>query len=294
LQLDLDIDSLAWLHLTLELREHIGVGLREDAIGRLETVRDLLREATEAEQAPPGEAQPLELLQHPEALLSPAQQQWLLPPGPIIRLLGAFLARVNRGVMRWFFRLEVRGLEHLPQQSPFILTPNHVSLLDPPAVAAALPLQRLAHTYWGGWTGIMFTSPLMRLVSRAARVVPVDPEKGPVSSLAFGVAALKKGANLVWFPEGGRSRTGKLQRFRPGIGLLFHAHPVPLVPVWIAGAYEALPYGQRWPRRRRITITFGAPLAPAELQRLGEGEQGHERIAQALSNAVAALGDYSP
>lgn len=290
LHLDLDVDSLAWLHLTLELRERIGIVLPEDAIARIETIRDLLREAIEAEQAPPGEAQPLELLQRPETLLSPTQQQWLLPPGASVALFGGLLARLNRAVIRWFFRLEVRGLEHLPQHGPFILTPNHVSLLDPPALAAALPLEHLAHTYWGGWTGIMFTSPLMRLVSRASRVVPIDPAGGPLSSLAFGVAALKQGANLVWFPEGGRSRTGKLQRFRPGLGLIVQARPVPLVPVWIAGAYEALPYGQRWPRRRKITITFGAPLASEKLQHLGKEEKGHERIVDAVYNVVAALG----
>lgn len=290
LHLDLEVDSLAWLHLTLELRERLGLILPEEAIARIETVRDLLRETIEAEQAPPGETQPLALFQHPEALLSPAQQQWLSPPGRIVSFLSACLARLNRAVIRWFFKLEVRGLEHLPQHGPFLLTPNHVSLLDPPALAAALPLERLARTYWGGWTGIMFTSPFMRLVSRAARVVPVDPVKGPLSSLAFGVAALKNGANLVWFPEGGRSRNGKLQRFRPGIGLILQAQPVPLVPVWIAGAYEALPYGQRWPRRRQIIITFGAPLDPDELQQFGEGEQSPERIANVLYNAVAALG----
>jgi long-chain acyl-CoA synthetase len=71
--------------------------------------------------------------------------------------------------------------------------PNHVSLLDPLAVAAALPKDRLRRTYWGGWTGIMFTNPLMRLVSRAARVVPIDPLRGPLSSLAFGVTALDQG-----------------------------------------------------------------------------------------------------
>lgn len=135
----------------------------------------------------------------------------------------------------------------------------------------------------------MFTSPFMRLVSWASRVVPVDPERGPLSSLAFGVAALTKGANLVWFPEGGRSRNGKLRRFRPGIGLILQARPVPLVPVWIAGAYEALPYGQRWPRRRRITITFGAPLNPEKFQQLDKEEKSNERIADAVYNVVAAL-----
>ena len=294
LQLDLDVDSLAWLHLTLELRERIHLNLQEEAISRIETVRDLLRESIEAEQVLSAGPAPLELLQQPEALLSDTQQQWLNPPGLIVRILGAFLSHVNRVLMRWMFKLEVRGLDHLPQHGPFVLTPNHVSLLDPQAFGAALPEAHRAHTYWGGWTGIMFRSPLMRFVSRAACVVPVDPERGPLSSLAFGVAALQKGANLVWFPEGGRSRNGKLQRFRPGIGLIVQARSVPIIPVWISGAYEALPYGQRWPHRCQITITFGPPIDPEELQQLGTGAETHERIADALYNRVARLGNLDP
>jgi long-chain acyl-CoA synthetase len=290
LQLDLDVDSLAWLHLTLELRERTHVNLQEDAISRIETVRDLLRESIEAEQVSTA-GPPLELLQQPEALLSAVQKQWLEPPGLVVRILGAFLSHLNRTLMHWMFRLEVRGLDRLPEHRPFVLTPNHVSLLDPQALAAALPEAHRAHTYWGGWTGIMFSSPLMRFVSRAACVVPVDPERGPLSSLAFGVAALKKGANLVWFPEGGRSRNGQLQRFRPGIGLIVQARSAPIIPVWISGAYEALPYGQRWPRRRRITITFGTPVDPEELQQLGTSVEAHERIVDALYTRVAALGD---
>ncbi|MBI3756817.1 MAG: AMP-binding protein [Deltaproteobacteria bacterium] len=289
LQLDLDVDSLAWLHLTLELRERAGVNLTEEAISRIETVRDLLRESIEAEHVSIAGPSPLELLQHSEALLSATQQQWLQPPGPLVRLLGVVLSHLNRAVMRWIFKLEVRGLDHLPQHRAFILTPNHVSLLDPQALAAALPEAYRAHTYWGGWTGIMFTSRLMRLVSRAACVVPVDSEKGPLSSLAFGVAALTQGANLVWFPEGGISRTGKLQRFRPGIGLVAQVRSAPIVPVWIAGTSEALPYGQRWPRRRQVTITFGSPVDPEELRQGGKGVEAHERIVDALFSRVAAL-----
>lgn len=294
LHLDLDVDSLAWLPLTLELRERIHVNLQEEALSRIETVRDLLRESIEAEQVLTVGPSPLELLHQPETLLSAVQKQWLQPPGFIVRILGAFLSHLNRAFMRWMFRLEVHGLDHLPRHGSFILTPNHVSLLDPQALAAALPEAHRAHTYWGGWTGIMFRSPLMRLVSWAAHVVPVDPEGGPLSSLAFGVAALRKGANLVWFPEGGRSRNGKLQRFRPGIGLVVQVHPAPIVPVWIAGTYEALPYGQRWPRRCQITVTFGTPTDPEELQPRGSGAEPHEQMADALYRRVATLGNFDP
>lgn len=143
LQLDLDVDSLAWLTLTLEIREHARVELDEEAIGRIETVRDLLREAAEAEHAAGAGQDLLTQLQQPAALLNARQRQWLQPPGPVVRALGTVLLRVNRALMRTVYRLEVRGREHLPEHGPFLLTPNHVSLLDPPAVAAALPQKHL-------------------------------------------------------------------------------------------------------------------------------------------------------
>jgi long-chain acyl-CoA synthetase len=290
LQLDLGVDSLEWLNLTLEIRERTGADLDEEAVGRVETVRDLLREAAEAEHATGAGHDLRQQLQRPEELLEERQRQSLMAPGPLTRAFGVLLLGVDRLLMRWAFRLEVRGVEHLPSQGPFVLTPNHVSFLDPLAVAAALPNQHVRHTYWGGWTGIMFTNPLMRLVSRATGVVPIDPRRGPLSSLAFGAAVLQRGHTLAWFPEGERSRDGKLQQFRPGVGLVLGAQPVPVVPVWIAGAYEALPRGQWWPRLCPIAVTFGDQLAPEELERQGEGNQPHERIAAALHDRVATLG----
>ncbi|HEV8716815.1 MAG TPA: 1-acyl-sn-glycerol-3-phosphate acyltransferase [Candidatus Binatia bacterium] len=289
-QLDLGVDSLEWLNLTLEMRERTGADLDEEAIGRIETVRDLLREAAEAEPATGTGKDLRQQLQQPEAALNDQQRQSLQPPGALTHSFGALLFSVDRLAMRWAFRLTVRGREHLPQQGPFVLTPNHVSRLDPLAIAAALPRQHLEHTYWGGWTDIMFTNPLMRLVSRATGVVPIDPRRGPLSSLAFGAAALKSGHNLVWFPEGALSPTGELQRFQPGIGLLLGAQRVPTVPVWIKGTYEALPRDQWRPRLCPLVITFGDPIGPEELQQQGEGEQPHERIAAALHERVAALG----
>ncbi len=87
----------------------------------------------------------------------------------------------------------------------------------------------------------------MRLISRATHVVPIDPLRGPLASLAAGAAVLAHGGSLVWFSEGERSWNGTLQPFQLGVGVLLRARPVPAVPVWIAGTYEALPRGTRWP-----------------------------------------------
>lgn len=290
LQLDLGIDSLAWLHLTLEIRMAASVDLTEDAISRIETVRDLMREVSAAEQVMGDVIDPLAQLQRPEAVLSAQQRQWLEPPGVFVDRLGTLLFGLNRGLMRWLFRLTVHGQEHLPSSGPFMVTPNHLSLLDALIVAAALPTQHLRHTYWGGWTGILFTNWFMRGVSRIAHVVPIDPQRGSLSNLAFAVAALQRGHSLVWFPEGARSRTGTLQRFRPGIGLILQVHQVPIVPTWIVGSAEALPIGQWRIRRHPISVTFGEVVTTDVLDQHGVGESAHERIATGLHACVARLG----
>ena len=288
-QLDLGIDSLAWLHLTLEIRTATGADLTEEAISRIETVRDLLREAITAEEVIDRGTDPLAQLQQPDVILSPEQRRWLQPAGFLVNTLGTLFFAFNRRLMRRVFRLTIRGQEHLPQDGPFIVTPNHLSLLDALAVAAALPQKHLYRTYWGGWTGILFTNVFMRLVSRAARVVPIDPRRGSLSNLAFAVAALTRSYNLVWFPEGALSRTGKLQHFRPGIGLILQVHPVPVVPTWITGSAEALPPGQWRVRRHPIYVTFGEIVEAKTLEQQGVGEQPYERITTELHDRVAKL-----
>jgi long-chain acyl-CoA synthetase len=292
LQLELGIDSLDWLNLTLEIRALAGIELDEAAIGKIETVRDLLR-ATAAGAAAPSEAtgDPLKKLQRPLELLSPEQRRWLEPRPRSVGILGSCLFTLNRALMRSLFRLEVRGTSHVSDQGPFILTPNHVSYLDSLAVGAALPKPQLDRTYFGGWTAIMFANPLMRLVSRAVRVIPIDPKGGPLSSVAFAVAAVKQGYNLIWFPEGERSPDGKLKRFRPGIGLVVSAEPVPLVPVWIDGTYETLPAGRRMPRLRTVTVTFGEPIDPRALEPDAWEKHSYQAIADALREKVFRLAD---
>lgn len=276
--LDLGVDSLEWLNLTLELQQQVGVELSEDALGRIETVRDLLRETADAASAG---ARGLDLAQ-PEKFLDERQRRWLKPLGPSLSRLVQSLYGLNRYIMRALFHLQVEGLEHVPLEGQCVLTPNHVSYLDPFAIGAALDDRRLNRTYWGGWTGVAFRGPIQRLFSRLAHVVPIDPDRKVASSLALGAAVLKGKNNLVWFPEGGRSANGKLQPFKPGIGMLLDRFPVPVIPVFIRGAHEALPRGKFLPRLRPITVSFGAPLDPKNLAREGSGEESYQRLVSAL------------
>ncbi len=288
LQLDLGIDSLEWLNLTLEIEQRANVELSDDAITRVETVRDLLQEV--AEQAEAGhtvsKARPLE---QPEEVLSAEQARWLEPLSLPMRLLSRGTYALNWGMLHGPFRLQVRGQEHLQEGEQFVFAPNHVSYLDAFALAAALPYARLRRTYWGGSARIAFHNPLYSLVSRLAQTVPIDHRHAVISSLAFGAAILRRNYNLIWFPEGHRSPDGELLDFRPGIGMLPAHYSVPVVPIFIQGTDRAMPMGRAIPRPAQITVTFGTPLDPHELEQQAEGEQAHDRIANALRRHTLEL-----
>ena len=128
-QLDLGIDSLEWLNLTLEIRRRAGVELSEQAIGRIATVRDLLREVSEAGAG----VRAASLLEDPEQVLSAEQKRWLKPHGAMTSAVAAGLYALNWVLVRAWFRLRVKGLAHLPEKQPFVLIPNHLSYLDPHA-----------------------------------------------------------------------------------------------------------------------------------------------------------------
>ena len=290
-QLDLAVDSLGWVDLTLEIAESTGVELTEEAIGGIYTVRDLLNEVAEQAEAGGGGMPQALPLEQPEEVLSDEQKQWLRPLGQAESAVARGMFAFNRALARKVFHLQVESAEHLPKVGPFVLTPNHISFLDPFAVAAALDYRRLRHTYWAGRVGAAFGNPFTRLVSRLAQAVPIDSHRAVFSSLAFGAVVLKSQKNLIWFPEGHRSPTGELQLFKPGIGMLLDRYPVPVVPVFIHGTHEAMPPGRAWVRPKKVTVCFGKPLDPGELEQQGEGDQPQSRIVQALHEHVAQMID---
>src|SRR3712207_2099696 len=117
---------MEWVNLTMEIGERTGVELDEETIDGIDTVRDLLRaiaEGAESGKTASG-ASPLE---HPEEVLSDEQKRWLEPLGPAESALawGSYL--LDRTIMKSLFRLRVKGLENLPKERPFVVTPDRKS-----------------------------------------------------------------------------------------------------------------------------------------------------------------------
>jgi len=288
-QLDLGVDSIDWLNLTFELAERTGVVLPEAASAELRTVRDLLTRITHGSERGAEQKSPLE---DPEGALDARQRSWLEPKGPILRMAGRVLAAANRVSIRVFFRLEVHGMENLPAQGPFVLAPNHASFLDPFVLAAALTTPQLERLYWAGWTGVVFSGPIRRVFAKAAQAVPVDPVRATASNLAFGGTVLQRGLNLVWFPEGERSRDGRVLPFKLGLGLVLDRWRVPVVPIVIRGTHAAWPRSRRLPRPYPVRIDILESVHADRLAAEGHGTTDAERIIDALRRRITeALGD---
>lgn len=281
-QFDLHVDSLEWVALTLEIQEHFGIALDEATVGRVVTLRDLLNEVCAAERN--AVDQPANIGE-----LTDEEAKWLSQTGVLMTLLGITQFWMSWFAMRVILRLRIKGAENLPNNGPFVITPNHASYLDSLAVCAALGLRRMRQTYWVGWAKLLFRGPIRRLLSRAAHILPIDPDRGPARGLAFGAAAIQREKILVWYPEGGLSPTGELGRFLPGIGSLVANTTLEIVPVLIEGTFEAMPRGLRWPKFRQITITFGRPRTADDLESHGQGGSTNQRIANGLQDAVASL-----
>lgn len=181
--------------------------------------------------------------------------------------------RVGGGAL---WRLRARGLEHVPLEGGVILAANHQSFLDPPLVAACVPreISFMARRS-------LFAIPLFRRVIAACNAFPIDRDAGDVRGIKNAIDRLKSGSALVMFPEGTRTRDGRIGRMKPGIRVIAARAGVPIVPVRLQGLYEVWPKGRPLPRLRgQVTITFGKPV------RL-EGSEAE--FGRRLRDAVAGL-----
>jgi len=277
-QLDLGIDSLEWISLSLAL-EQAGLTLSDRAFADALTIRDLLHAAEIG--APNSDGA---VVKEQERLDS----RWLAPVGYGLTVLGFALYLIDRILMLVLFRLRVEGAENLPAEGPYVLAANHASDLDALAIIAALNYRCARRVYWAGDAIRLFRKRWLDLLWRALHVFPAD-DRFPGGTLAAGEAVLARGNDLAWFPEGWRTPDGKLQRFHPGIGRILARTGVPAIPIYISGTFAALPRNRRLPKLRPIRVFIGQPLSAGTLPPATPDETDDQRIADQLHQAVAAL-----
>src|ERR1043166_4296466 len=195
--------------------------------------------------------------------------------------------RFCRSLFILYFRLyhrgRVYGAKTLPDEGAFILAGNHVSFLDPPFFGLAC---RREAFYMARDT--LFRNPIAGWILRSWNCVPISRERGDIGAMRTVLRLLSEGKAVLMFPEGTRSKDGKLQEARAGIGMVVARAGVPVLPMRIFGTERALPRGVSLPHPAKVTIVFGEPFTyplPAEFDK----KMLYLEIAQEIMRRIAAL-----
>ena len=202
--------------------------------------------------------------------------------------------RIGRLAFRFiyatWFGWRVFNPERVPLTGPVILAANHASFIDPPLVGAGLKrdINYLARES-------LFRFPGIGALLRSWNSVPVDRDGGGAAGLRAILERLLAGGAIILFPEGTRTRNGKLQPARSGIGLTVIKSAAPVVPVRVFGTFEAFGRHMRFPRPRPIAVKYGQPMLFEKLRAEAKTcskprlKEIYQEIADEIMAAIARL-----
>ena len=189
-----------------------------------------------------------------------------------------------------YFRWRVYHNERVPLHGPVILAANHASFLDPPLVGSGLKrdINYLARKS-------LFRYPVLGWILRAVNAVPVDRDGGGAKGLKIILDRLLQGNGIILFPEGTRTKDGKLQPARSGIGLTVIKSAAPVVPVRVFGTFEAFGRNHKFPRPHRVIVKYGEPMnleklrAEAKTCDKARLKEIYQQVADEIMAAIAKL-----
>jgi 1-acyl-sn-glycerol-3-phosphate acyltransferase len=187
---------------------------------------------------------------------------------------------------RAYFGLELAGVENIPRDGPVIIVPNHQTYADPALVS--IPVRR--RIYYMAWDRL-FEIPGFSWLIRRLRAFPVRIDAADPSSTRGAVRLLQAGHAVMIFPEGERTRTGGVERFKPGAFRLAVSLQVPVLPVTIEGGHASWPPGRILPRPGRMKITYHPLVKPDAAL---EPREAAGDLARRTRSVIAAALDDPP
>ncbi len=191
-------------------------------------------------------------------MLTQAKGNLTLPKCSLLLPLGS---RAFKVFYKLYNRLSIRGTEHIPN-GPCIIAPNHQSFLDSPVAMSGMTWNQLCDCYF--YTAEKHVqSPLRRYLARHNNIIIMEQAdlKNSILRLA---EVLKQDKKVMIFPEGTRSRDGELLPFKKMFAILSKELNIPIIPVRITGAVNALPRGAAFIRPSKITVEYFPAVLPQE------------------------------
>ena len=199
----------------------------------------------------------------------------------------SFTYRVVSRLFKWFFRcynsLTIKGVENIPAQGPCIMAPNHQSFVDAPLVISGLPWKTLGDYYFYATEEHVRGKRLRKLAAKSNVIVMERSNlKNSILKLA---KVLREGHRIIIFPEGARTHDGQTIPFKKTFAILAKELNVPIVPVCIRGAYEALPRSSSFIKTGHIEVAFLPAIVPSKDMTYEEmTSQTQDAIDQRLGN----------
>jgi 1-acyl-sn-glycerol-3-phosphate acyltransferase len=178
------------------------------------------------------------------------------------------------------FDLKSYGSHHVPERGGALLISNHQSVLDPVLLGVHLRRQIsfIAKSE-------LFENPKFSWLIRNLNAFAVRRGQADVAAIKEALHRVKDGQVVTLFPEGTRSKDGRLHPIQPGIAMLVRRVDAPVIPAVVDGAYRAWPKGAKLPRPVPVRVMFGAPLKLEGLK----GDQIVPLIAQKMQGMLDEL-----
>lgn len=251
IETDLAFDSLDMVGLQGFIEQTFGMQLNADS---MVTFRDIQAIADFiAKQKTRSEVENIDW----NILLNSDTTKLQLPETSALLTTGA---KFFKGSFKMYNRLTVIGKENIPAKGPFIIAPNHQSVLDGPLATTGMTSSQIKECYFYATEEHVQNSTL-KYLARNNNIILME-RKSLKDSIMKLAQVLKMGKNIIIFPEGSRTHTGEVGTFKKTFAILSKELNVPILPVVISGAYEALPRGSRIGNMHKITVEYLPVITP--------------------------------
>lgn len=173
------------------------------------------------------------------------------------------------------YRIEIRGKEYIPKEGRGVVSSNHFSLMDPIVIAALLPRKI---NYMGKEE--LFSNRLFASILNKLGVFPVKRGGADIGAVKTALKILNNGGIFGIFPEGTRSKQGKILKAKPGLAMVAIKTQSPIIPVAITGNYK--PFS-------KIKIIIGKPIDLSDYYRKKVSTDEYQKLSQNILNVIREL-----
>ena len=250
LELDLGLDSLDMVEILSFIESNFGVKIPEEKFSEMKNILEIAEYIKKS-----GGTYHEEGTNWKKIL-----EQDIDEPLPKSSIVSKFTKFLFKPVLHFYFHLKKTNTDKV-LNVPAIYVGNHQSFIDAFAFNESVSYKKLSDTYYIA-VSVHFDSPMRKFLANRGNVIIIDINKNLKDTLQIAAKVLRNGKNLVIFPEGARTRDGELQEFKKTFAILSKELNIPVVPFGIKGAYEAMPYGSKFPSSKPIEINFFDSINP--------------------------------